>query len=296
VNKYKFSKREEQVARLLMEGKSNKQIAINLGISEGTVEFHLTSIYSKLGVSSRVEAIIHLGQPGLSLGNPEMANIGEIQDEKIANLGETPSELVVGNIYDEREQILPTKVNEMSGKKILFSRNYAILSILVTTLAIVVIIALYQYFSMSKTWKGYERESEYPDKSTIGQTIGRSNASGQLVLGQFGAVSVKPWSAMAGEVVYENISTPRIEQLYLTLRYSKNSSPSVPILIYLDDEKTPRASIYPENQKDWNRFSWTTAIFLGSVESGVHTIRFSTVGQQYGVVDLDKFMLTSESP
>jgi hypothetical protein len=84
--------------------------------------------------------------------------------------------------------------------------------------------------------------------------------------------------------------------LYLKLRYSKNSPPSIPILVYLDDEKTPRASIFPENQKDWNRFSWTDSIFLGSVESGVHTIIFSTVGQKYGVADLDKFVLSAGSP
>ena len=52
---------------LLLQGKSNKQIALELGISSRTVEFHLCHIYEKLGVVSRTEAIIkitedHLGE------------------------------------------------------------------------------------------------------------------------------------------------------------------------------------------------------------------------------------------
>lgn len=55
-----LSEREKEVAALLMEGKSNKQIASALHISPSTVEFHLRNIYNKAGVSSRVELIIKL--------------------------------------------------------------------------------------------------------------------------------------------------------------------------------------------------------------------------------------------
>ena len=55
-----FSEREEDVISLLLEGKSNKQIAQALNISISTVEFHLGNIYSTLHVSSRSEAIIKL--------------------------------------------------------------------------------------------------------------------------------------------------------------------------------------------------------------------------------------------
>ena len=49
--------REREVLELLSEGLSNKAIASRLGISEHTVKFHLSSIFSKLGVSSRTEAV-----------------------------------------------------------------------------------------------------------------------------------------------------------------------------------------------------------------------------------------------
>jgi DNA-binding CsgD family transcriptional regulator len=55
-----LSKREKEVVELLLQGKSNKQIALALGISNRTVEFHLTNVYTKLQVSSRAEAILKL--------------------------------------------------------------------------------------------------------------------------------------------------------------------------------------------------------------------------------------------
>ncbi len=57
-----LSRRERDVVDLLLQGKSNKQIALSLGISERTVEFHLKNIYNKLQVASRVELILKLGQ------------------------------------------------------------------------------------------------------------------------------------------------------------------------------------------------------------------------------------------
>ena len=58
IDSNEFSKREKDVVRLLLRGKSNKQIALELGISNRTVEFHLSNIYAKLGVNSRSEAIL----------------------------------------------------------------------------------------------------------------------------------------------------------------------------------------------------------------------------------------------
>lgn len=53
-----FSRRESEVFRLLLEGMSNRKIAATLKIAPKTVEEHLTSIYAKLGVTSRAEAIV----------------------------------------------------------------------------------------------------------------------------------------------------------------------------------------------------------------------------------------------
>lgn len=49
--------RELEVLGLLATGMANKQIALELGISEHTVKFHVSSIYTKLGVTNRTEAV-----------------------------------------------------------------------------------------------------------------------------------------------------------------------------------------------------------------------------------------------
>jgi two-component system, NarL family, response regulator YdfI len=57
--------REIEVLQLISQGLANKQIALELNISEHTVKFHLSSLYAKLGVSSRTEAIRAGMQRGL---------------------------------------------------------------------------------------------------------------------------------------------------------------------------------------------------------------------------------------
>jgi DNA-binding NarL/FixJ family response regulator len=49
--------RETEVLQLLAQGLANKQIAAALQISEHTVKFHISSIYGKLGVTNRTEAV-----------------------------------------------------------------------------------------------------------------------------------------------------------------------------------------------------------------------------------------------
>jgi two-component system, NarL family, nitrate/nitrite response regulator NarL len=47
--------RECDVLRLVIEGDSNKSIAVRLSVGEDTVKHHLTSIFDKTGVSNRLE-------------------------------------------------------------------------------------------------------------------------------------------------------------------------------------------------------------------------------------------------
>ncbi len=61
-----LSERELEVVTLIGFGLKNKQIAEKLSISEVTVRHHLTSIYSKLEVSDRLELIIYAYQNNLA--------------------------------------------------------------------------------------------------------------------------------------------------------------------------------------------------------------------------------------
>jgi hypothetical protein len=144
----------------------------------------------------------------------------------------------------------------------------------------------------SSQWK-YERECEYPDEAAVGQAIQRSNASASLVHGQFGTESSPPWTGKPGFVKYAHISIPQADQLNLKIRYSKFSPSSVPIQIYIDEEEEPRAIFDPIDQGNWDQFVWSEEISLGSIDGGDHSLLFSTDGQQYGVADLDSFLLES---
>jgi len=51
---------ESEVMSLVAEGLANKQIGRKLGISLRTVKGHLTHVYRKLGVQTRVQALLYL--------------------------------------------------------------------------------------------------------------------------------------------------------------------------------------------------------------------------------------------
>ena len=57
LNLSNLTRRESNILLMIAEGRSNKAVARNLGISEATVKFHLSNLYRKLGCTRRKEAI-----------------------------------------------------------------------------------------------------------------------------------------------------------------------------------------------------------------------------------------------
>lgn len=62
-----LTEREREILRLVGEGRDNKHIALHLCITTKAVEKHLTSIYEKLELASRAEAIIWWNERGEDL-------------------------------------------------------------------------------------------------------------------------------------------------------------------------------------------------------------------------------------
>jgi DNA-binding NarL/FixJ family response regulator len=60
-----LTRRELEVLRLLVEGRSNRQIAAQLFISGKTASVHVTNLLAKLGVHSRLEAAATARRLGL---------------------------------------------------------------------------------------------------------------------------------------------------------------------------------------------------------------------------------------
>jgi DNA-binding NarL/FixJ family response regulator len=60
-----LTERERQVIRGLVRGKSNKEIAHELGISAKTVSVHRSNLMTKLGVHNRIELLRYATQHGL---------------------------------------------------------------------------------------------------------------------------------------------------------------------------------------------------------------------------------------
>lgn len=61
----KLSPREAQVLKGLCEGKSNKEIARDLGLQEPTVKLHMKTLYRKIGAHNRTQAAMLAKEAGL---------------------------------------------------------------------------------------------------------------------------------------------------------------------------------------------------------------------------------------
>jgi DNA-binding NarL/FixJ family response regulator len=60
-----LSNRESEVMRLVADGLTDAEIAVQLGIRPRTVSTHLTNVYNKLGVRSRTQAVREAQKRGL---------------------------------------------------------------------------------------------------------------------------------------------------------------------------------------------------------------------------------------
>jgi len=109
-----LSKRERDVVDLLLQGKSNKQIAVILDIAETTVEFHLRNIYAKLQVSSRAEAILKLGKSTSLLTEDLRETIVE-SERKIHHTG--------GTFISEKHESAPLKRSVSAIRKDIEMKN-----------------------------------------------------------------------------------------------------------------------------------------------------------------------------
>lgn len=59
-----FTLREQEIIRLLMQGKTNHEIAQTLFLTIGTVKNYVSQIYSKAGIADRANAILHFKELG----------------------------------------------------------------------------------------------------------------------------------------------------------------------------------------------------------------------------------------
>lgn len=66
-----LSVREAQVARAVAAGRSNREVANMLFISEGTVKAHMGAVFEKIGVRDRLQLVLHLA----ASANPEAASV-----------------------------------------------------------------------------------------------------------------------------------------------------------------------------------------------------------------------------
>jgi two-component system NarL family response regulator len=65
IHRSELSPRELEILKLIAKGRSNKEIANELAISEGTVRVHASNIFAKLGCGDRAQAVAEAFQRGI---------------------------------------------------------------------------------------------------------------------------------------------------------------------------------------------------------------------------------------
>ena len=131
----RFTEREKEVATLLLQGKSNKQIALLLNISRSTVEFHLKNVYIKLNVNSRTEAVLQLSEDNLR------KSIAQEQNESLwQSIGDKSAQAEYSSqakhFFDPKEEIA--------------MKNRTKISIILSIIAILVAVGAFVYLQFEK--------------------------------------------------------------------------------------------------------------------------------------------------
>jgi len=84
-NTQPLTMRELQVVRRAAQGKTNRVIAKDLGLSEHTIKNYLFRVFEKLGVSSRIELLFYMTMHGQLLSEPASSEPGpEAPDHPVA--------------------------------------------------------------------------------------------------------------------------------------------------------------------------------------------------------------------
>lgn len=100
-----LSERELETLRLVAQGRTNQQIAHDLGISINTVKVHLRNIFGKIGVASRVEATMYAVRMGLVSIEQATATVAEteelVSEQSVAATGANVMPAVAANVEAE---------------------------------------------------------------------------------------------------------------------------------------------------------------------------------------------------
>lgn len=147
-----LSKREREVIKLLLQGKSNKLIAISLDISDRTVEFHLKNIYAKYQVNSRLELILKLVN---ATGGIDIEKLGSstVDDAgKIANNG---------GAFNSQKDWLPspfserTKIMSANVRKIIRNALTGFVPSVFLVMIVTVFLDGIRYFARNQNWETF---------------------------------------------------------------------------------------------------------------------------------------------
>ena len=74
-----LTKREKEIFTLLTFNKTTKQIAEELCISEKTVRNHISNVIQKLGVESRIQAVLEL----IKMKEIDLGSVSRVEDKGI---------------------------------------------------------------------------------------------------------------------------------------------------------------------------------------------------------------------